>query len=127
MNRDHLMRRALWATAGFNLIAAAAFAFPASELGRLAGLPAAVPLAYRALLAFLVLLFGGTYAWLARRPRIDRPLVGFAAIGKAGVFAVVALLWLGSEIPGRSVIVAGGDLVFAGIFAWWLANTGREE
>jgi hypothetical protein len=79
------------------------------------------------MMAFFVLMFGGTYAWLAGRPSIDRPLVGFCAIGKTGVFVIVAALWLGSQIAGRSVVLFGGDLVFATIFAWWLASSRRPN
>src|SRR5712691_10417223 len=88
MNRNRLMRRALWASVVFNLGGALLFAFPAS-FGQLAGLPGPVPHVYTALLALLVALFGGAYAWLACQPCIDRPLVAFAALGKAGFFAVV--------------------------------------
>lgn len=119
MDRDHLMRRALWASVAFNLGGALLFAFPAS-LGRLAGLPGSVPHVYSASLAFMVALFGGSYAWLARQPRIDRPLVAFAALGKTGFFAVVFVCWLLGEAPARGVLAATGDVAFAAIFAWWL-------
>jgi hypothetical protein len=123
--RDQFVRRALWSTAGFNVAGAYVFAFPSSVLGQLVGLPPVVPLLYRALFAFCVLLFGGTYAWLATQPTIDRALVAFSAIGKAGVFAVVFCLWLASEAQGRSVLVISGDLAFATVFAWWLWGEGR--
>ena len=71
-------------------------------------------------LAFMVALFGGAYAWLARAPRIDRPMVTLAALGKTGFFVVVCAAWLLGEAPGRVVLAAIGDLVFAAIFAWWL-------
>jgi len=119
VDRDLVMRRALWASVFFNLAGAVGFAFPGS-LGRLAGLPAPVPHVYSATLAFLVALFGGTYAWLARQPRIDRPIVAFCAIGKAGFFAVVLACWLLGEMPGFALVGAAGDLLFAGVFAWWL-------
>ncbi len=119
MDRTYLMRCALWASVVYNLGGALLFGFPGS-LGHLAGLPAPVPRVYTALLAFFVALFGGAYAWLARQPRIDRPLVAVAALGKAGVFAIILAFWLLGEVPGRGVLSASGDLVFAGIFAWWL-------
>jgi hypothetical protein len=119
MNRDAFMRRALWATAVFNVGGALLFAFPES-LGRVAGLPSPVPGVYAALLASFVLLFAGMYAWLARQPRIDRPMVGLAAIGKTSVFVLVGVFWMTGELPGLTVIAAAGDLGFAGIFVWWL-------
>jgi len=119
MTRDDLMRRVLWASVFFNLFGALLFLFPAS-LGRLAGLPAPVPFAYSALLALFIVLFGGSYAWLALQPRFDRPLVAFAAIGKASAFAVVLACWVAGAVEGRAVLAITGDLVLAAIFAWWL-------
>ena len=108
-----------FASAFFNLGGALAFAFPAS-VGRLAGFPGPAPRLYTAFLAVMVALFGGAYAWLARQPEIDRPLVAFSALGKTGFFAVAFACWLLGEVPARGVIGASGDLVFAAIFAWWL-------
>jgi hypothetical protein len=122
MGRDDLLRRALWASAFFNLGGALLFLFPTS-LGRLAGFPAPVPAVYTVFLAFFVALFGGAYAWLARQPQIDRPLVALSAFGKAGAFVVVLACWLVGEVPGRSVLVTTGDLAFAAIFAWWLLGS----
>jgi hypothetical protein len=120
MDRDDLMRRALWLSVPFNLGAACLFAFPASALGQLAGLPPAAPLLYRVVVALFIALFGATYAWLALQPRIDRPLVAFSALGKSGVFAAILVLWLLDLAPARGVAIASGDLAFAGVFAWWL-------
>ena len=118
------MRRALAASVPFNLGGALLFAFPAS-IGQLAGLPVPVPRVYAAGLAFLVTLFAGTYAWLARQPQIDRPLVVFSTIGKAGFFAVVVACWLAGEVSTLSVAAVSGDLAFAAVFAWWLLG-GRD-
>jgi hypothetical protein len=118
-----LLRRALWVSVVYNFGAALLFAFPASPLGQLVGLPTPVPLIYSALLALFVGLFGGAYAWLACQPNIDRPLVALAAIGKAAVFGVLFVFWLLGEAPGRGVLAAVGDLILAGIFAAWLFGT----
>jgi hypothetical protein len=119
MDRDHVMRRALRATCALNLGASLLFLFPDS-LGRLAGFPGPASALHSVFLAFLVALFGATYGWLARQPRIDRPLVAFCAIGKTGFFTVAFACWLLGALPGRGAFTASGDLVFAGIFAWWL-------
>jgi hypothetical protein len=119
VDKDRIMRGALRATAIFNVGGALAFLFPAS-VGQLAGLPAPETRVYSTLVALFAILFCGAYAWLARQPRIDRPLVAFAALGKSSFFVVVLLLWLSGALPGLAVLTASGDLLFALIFAWWL-------
>ncbi len=120
MDKDRVIRYALWTSVAFNLFGALLFAFPASPLGQFAGLPVPVPALYNMMLAFFVVLFAGAYSWLALQPNIDRPMVALSAIGKAGAFLVMVILWLVGEISGRSVMFASGDLIFACIFAWWL-------
>ena len=126
MNGDKFIRYVLWASVVYNLFGALLFAFPSSPLGQFAGLPVPVPPIYNVLLAFFTLLFAGAYAWLARQPKIDRPLVGFSAIGKAGAFVVIFILWLFGEAPGRGVLADIGDLIFAGLFAWWLLKAQQD-
>ena len=124
MNRDLLMRRALWTTAVFNVGGALLFLFPDS-LGRMAGLPAPVPGVHATLLASFVLLFGGAYAWLARQPTIDRPMVAMTAVGKTAAFVIAVGFWTMGDLPATTVMAASGDLVFAAIFVWWLLGDGR--
>jgi len=121
-DRDRLVRGALLVSAVFNLGAALVFAFP-SSLGWLAGLPMPVPRAYTTLLAVFVMLFGVAYAWLARQPIIDRPLVAFSALGKASVFSAILVFWILGDLPGRAALGAVGDVVFAVIFAGWLVRS----
>jgi hypothetical protein len=123
MHRDRLIRRALAASAVFNLGGAVLFAFPDSPTGRLAGLSGAVPGVYSAMVAWFVLLFAGAYAWLARQPEIDRPLVALGAIGKAGAFSIFAACWILGQLSGRAALAGTGDLIFAAIFAWWLIGS----
>jgi len=118
------MRSLLWASVPLNVGVALALACPAS-LGRLVDLPLPVPPVYSGLLAFFVLLFGGAYAWLALQPTIDRPMVGLAAIGKAGVFVLVGAYWLAGAAPGRAAAAAVGDLVLAVLFTRWLISSRR--
>jgi hypothetical protein len=119
VNRDAFIRKVLWATTFYNLAAGLAFAFPAS-VGRLADLPLPVAPLYSVLLALFVFLFGAAYAWLAMQRTIDRPMVGFAAVGKASVFVAAIVLWLVGDGPGWFVPGAVGDLIFAALFPWWL-------
>jgi hypothetical protein len=122
MNREVLLRRALWLAALFNLAGAAMFAFPASIFGALGGLPPDVPVLYRAFVALFVLLFGGAYAWQAQHRPIIKPFVAFGAIGKTGAFLLMVALWLCGEAKVSGVILLGGDLGFAAFFAWCLAG-----
>ena len=124
--RERVLRAALATTFVFNLVAAFAFAFPSSLLGRVAGLPENVPRPYAMMSAFFVLLFAGAYFWLLRRPTIDRNFLAFSAIGKTGVFIIVVLLWLAGDLPSRAVLMGAGDLGFAAIFCWWLSVTKRS-
>jgi hypothetical protein len=121
-NADPKMRAALWIGAAFNLGAAVMVAFP-DTIGSFSGLPSAGPLFYRWLLVLFVALFGGAYAWMAMQPRICRPLVALAALGKTGVFVVSVACWSVGDIPLQSLPPAIGDLSFAAVFAWWLAVT----
>jgi hypothetical protein len=127
MSKDKVIRRVLGASAIFNLAGALLFAFPSSVFGQLAGLPGAVPAAYRALCALFVLLFGGAYAWLAVARVIDRPMVAFSAIGKAAAFATILALAVAGKTPLRSLPPISGDLIFACLFGWWLLGTRRGE
>ncbi len=95
------------------------FLFPAS-LGQILGLPLPAAPIYVWFDALVIGIFAGVYAWLARRPEIDRPLVFVAAIGKTGFFLIVLACWFRGEVPFRGVALATADLIFAAIFAWWL-------
>jgi hypothetical protein len=72
---ERTLRRALWFSAFYNLSGTFLFAFPHSFAGRLAGLPSSVPALYAAMLGYFVLLFAGTYLWLALQREIVRPIL----------------------------------------------------
>jgi hypothetical protein len=124
MDRTAVMRAALWATALFNVGACLMFLFPAS-LGQILGLPLPAPRIYIWFDALVIGIFAGVYAWLARRPQIDRPLVLVAAIGKTGFFLIVSSSWFVGEVPSRGVALASADLIFAAVFVWWLLGEAR--
>jgi hypothetical protein len=125
MDRDVVMRWALWASVPANFAVAGLMLAPSSALGQLVGLPDPPPHpVYRAMLALFVALFGGAYAWLARQPCIDRALVAFAAIGKSAVFGTTFVLFLCGMASGRWTLLLSGDLAFAATFAWWLSGSG---
>lgn len=123
MDRDRILRTALWVAAAANVGGAALFGLPDGPLGRLIGFPPDVPVLYRAFAALFVLLFGGAYAWLAAQPAINRPFVAFGAIGKASAFATMAGLWLAGHAGLLAVGVMTADLALAAVFAWSLRGT----
>jgi len=119
MKHDRFIRRVLWVSVAFNILGTLAFLFPAT-VGQLSGFPVPVPRLYGWILASMVLMFGGAYAWLALQPAINRPLLVLGAISKAAVFCVFLTCWLLGDIPLLGVVGASGDLVLAALFAWWL-------
>lgn len=122
MQSDRFIRNVLWVSVGFNLLGAMAFLFP-ETVGQLSALPLPVPRLFTWLLASMVLLFGGMYAWLAMQLEINRPLLTIGAICKGLVFCVFSVCWLLDDVPFLSVVGASGDLVLAGIFTWWLIGS----
>lgn len=125
MTQDQFIRRFLWISVGFNLGAAVLFAWPSSPLGQLIGLPVPVAPIYSAMLAYFIAMFGGMYGWLAMQVQVHRPMVAFAAIGKAGVFVLLLVFWLAGEAPGLGALLASGDLILAGLYTRWLLKTAR--
>jgi hypothetical protein len=125
MSPDRVIRAALWASVAVNALGVAVFLPPA--LGGATGmLPVGAPRFWIAQTGFVIALFGGVYAWLARRAVIDRPLLIVGAIGKLGFFALIVAYWLAGDLPARSVPQAAPDLVLATIFLWWAAGEGRR-
>jgi hypothetical protein len=123
VDRHGLIRGALWISVPFNFAAALALAFPTMSAARLFALPASVPQPYPAMLGGFVALFGGLYCWLALQAQIPRAMVGFSAIGKLAVFAIVTTLWLGDAIGTPLALAGAGDLLLALLFLGWLRAT----
>lgn len=126
MDRTTIMRRALVFGGLFNLAAAVPVALP-HTVGTLLGLRPPGTLFHAWVLAFFIAVFGLVYLWLARRPRIDLPLVVVAAIGKLGIFVISAACWMLGDISGRAMVPAVGDLAFALVFLWWAAGEQRAR
>lgn len=85
MRRNAIIRTALWVSVGLNLLGIAVF-LPAA-MGRDSALqPIPGPPFYAAQMALVIGLFCGVYAWLARQPVINRPLLVVGALGKLGFF-----------------------------------------
>ena len=124
---ETVVQRSLWLACPFNLIAAFVFAFPSSGIGQRLGLPQSVSPLYLSLVSLFVGLFGLAYGWLARQPRIDRPLLGFGSIGKFGAFLIALALWFQGAVADVVVVVALGDLAFAALwFSWLLSSRDRH-
>jgi len=117
------MRRALFATAGMNVVGAALFAPPARALRVVAGLPQGEHPLYLATVSMFVLLFGLGYLWAAAAGRADRLFVTLAAVGKLSFFALLAWFWAVGALSARAPLVGTGDLVFGILFVVWLYGT----
>jgi len=122
MNRESILRGALWCAAFFNTGGAFLFAFPESSISQFVGLPEAVPLVYRTFVAFFILLFAGAYVWLAIHKPIIKPWVAFGALGKAGAFLLTVALWFAGSVSLRGVLVGSGDVILAATFAWCIVG-----
>ncbi|MCA9075161.1 MAG: hypothetical protein KDA93_09015 [Planctomycetaceae bacterium] len=122
MQSERFIRSVLWVAVGFNLLGAMAFLFP-ETVGQLSALPVPVPRLYAWLLASMVLMFGGMYAWLAMQLEINRALLAIGAIGKALVFCVFTACWLLGDVPFLAILGASGDLILAGLFTNWLIRS----
>lgn len=119
MKQDVAMRRVLAFGALFNFVAVIIVLFP-DVLGGAIDLPEPGSRFFPWMLSLFIGLFGGVYAWLSRRPVIDRPLIALAAIGKVGVFAVALVCLLLGDISAGAFAPAVGDLLFGLYFAQWL-------
>jgi hypothetical protein len=116
-----LIRATLWISAPMNLAVATLLAIPGSGPARLLGLRGPVDPVYAALSSWMVALFGLAYAWMARQAVFDRPLLCLGAVGKAGAFVGVAVLWLSDAASGTLVLAASADLALAALWLRWLA------
>jgi hypothetical protein len=119
------MRKALYATAVMNFLAAPGFLPGAEALRELAGLPAGGHPLYLAMAALFVTLFAVGYLWCALANRADPIFITLSAAGKIGFVALVAWFWTAGQVPFRAVVVASPDLVFGLIFLTWLLGSPR--
>ena len=120
MNSQSFVRKTLGLSCIFNIGAAYIVAFPSSSVSQMFELPRNVPILYAALLAFVILMFGVIYGWLARQPRIDQPLLFVGGAGKLCFFLLTAIMCLQGNASGKFALLATGDLVFGSIWLWWL-------
>jgi hypothetical protein len=118
------MRRALFATAGMNVLAAAGFLPVATSVRALAGLPEGDHPLYLMTVAMFVLLFGLGYLAAAMTGYADRLFIGVAAAGKLSFFALLVTFWAIGSLPFRAPLLGSADLIFGTLFAVWLLGSG---
>jgi hypothetical protein len=125
-SRTRVIRMALWASVGLNLLGMAVF-LPAALGAPSALLPIPAPRFYAAQVGLTIALFCGVYAWLARQAEISRPLVVVGALRKLGFFGLFVAYWAAGDLPPAAVAQATPDLILGSIFLWWaLAGQGRR-
>ena len=118
MSRDRLIRGALWASVVLNAAGLVVFVPPSLGFAQ-DMLPIPAPRFFVAQVAVTIALFGCVYLWLARRPKIDRPLVVVGGIGKLAFFGLALAYWLAGDLPAAAVPQATPDLVLGLVFLWW--------
>jgi hypothetical protein len=118
------MRRALFATAVMNVVAAAAFVPSARSLRALAGFPEGEHPLYLTTAGMFVLLFGLAYLAAAVRGRADPVFIAIAAAGKLSFVALLVWFWAMGMLPVRAPLLGSADLIFAGLFLRWLSDPG---
>jgi hypothetical protein len=114
------MRGALFATAGMNILASAAFIPAAESLRVVAGLPEAGQPLYLVMVGVFVLTFGLAYLWAAMAGQAERLFIAVAATGKLSFFGLLVWFWAVGDLPVRAPVLGTGDLVFAVLFLVWL-------
>jgi len=114
------MRRALFATAGMNILAAAAFVPVARPLRAVLGFPEAGHPLYLLTVGMFILTFGLGYLWAAATGRAERLFITLAAFGKLSFFALLVACWAVGAVPMRLPLLGTGDLVFGMLFVAWL-------
>ncbi len=122
MPRTRTIRIALWTSVGLNALGVAVFA-PVALGHPSTLLPVDTPPFYAAQIGFVIALFGGVYAWLARQARIDRALVVVGGLGKLGFFALTVAYWVVGDLPASMAVNATPDLLLASVFLWWARTT----
>jgi hypothetical protein len=114
------MRRALFATAGMNIFAAAVFLPAAASVRALAGLPEGGHPLYLVTVAMFIFIFGLGYLWAAATGRADRLFIAIAAGGKLTFFTLLVCFWAADSLPLRAPILGSADLFFGTLFVTWL-------
>lgn len=119
------MRRALYATAVLNVLAAAALLPAGRPVRMVAGLPEDGHPLYVATVAMFIFLFGLAYLWTAIAGRSDRVFIALAAAGKFSFFALLVCFWVSSTLPLRAPVLGSADLFFSVLFTVWLFGADR--
>jgi hypothetical protein len=120
------MRRALFATAAMNVVAAAGFLPGASAVRALAGLPPGENAVYLTTVALFVFLFGVGYFCVAWANRPERLFVAVATAGKLGFFSLLVGFWAAGSLPLAAPLAGSPDLAFGLLFLTWLSTTRGE-
>lgn len=118
MNRNRLIRTALWLTVVLNGLGLAVFV-PLALGFNSPLMPVPTPRYYAAQIGVTIALFGVVYAWLAVQPRPNPAVVAVGGLGKLGFFGVTVAYWLAGDLPGGMALNAVPDLVFGAVFLWW--------
>ena len=121
------MRVALAATAVMNIGGALAFA-PITKAGpEMLNLPGPVHPIYLWIIAEFIAVFGVAYAWCAATGSAPRLFVAAGAAGKLLFFGTLVAFWLTGALPLQAAAGGIGDLLFGGLFVFWLSRTRNDH
>ncbi len=117
MRRADYPRWLFLVAATFNFVVAATLSFAPDTAFPLLDMPRPQERLALDLFHGAVALFGLQYLWIALSPRNNRNLIGFGALGKTAVFAILVWHWLAAgDASGKMVFLASFDLAFAAAF-----------
>ena len=115
------VRWSLFLTSPFNLLAGYAIAVPSSPIGIGLGLPPHATDFYTMLSGALVGLFGLAYFWSGLQAQPPRAVIAIGACGKLSAVLISTTLYLTGSFSGMALIIISGDLLFVGLWFYWLA------
>lgn len=109
----------------FNALVGLTLLLGLPQLGHALGLDSVngTNLVFTSLTAGFIMLFAYAYLRLALDPARFRVFIGFGVVGKLMAVLTAAALFLLHVIDARLPTLAGGDLIFAALFADYLRRT----
>lgn len=127
MPTDHYARRLFHYAALWNWCAAAPFYFFLRPMLAMLGMRPPVYTVFARLFLALVVVFGYGYHQVSRDPRSNGLVIRMGIIGKTWVFILMLVEGLRRRISPLFIAVGAVDLLFAVLFAHYIASERKER